>query len=405
MSVGLDGLELDFDEPEQTPGLAERAGFRSGDVATSTVSVLNELIGANRRSRGMSLSATEVAAARAATLGSAPQASAGSSSGAAAPADHGGGEEGEGHSFESGSGGGSAAGSAVSVVTDMGEQAHVGGTGVVSAASEDNLEVDDASDDEVEQAAQATRAEEARRAEESAEAAQPLEAAQAAEPEPVEHGDEDEFGEPEDTAPAVQRVRVGQGAPDLDATYQPKIGFSFGFGDGSTAQVKKFPNELVSRLRADLESVTTPDFARQMDLSGMVTAFVAVQLGMVPDARAAEATDANTLTAMRAFAQLDRRTAALEATLATVESQVHGTDDRVRGLVGTFTKTVETLRVLENAVTYLVSERLDPSSMVGTLPSEVAVMGGKYATMRDRLRLETSTEIRDEKLRHGRRIP
>lgn len=405
MSVGLDGLGLDFDGPNDGGDIAKRAGFSTSAVTEGALARLREDLGAKkRRDREESLSATEVAAAaaiRRATRDEDGEHDLHAVEQGATTATHESDEAEGGHSTGS-DGSSSTAGTAVSPVTDMGDQAHVGGTGVVSAASADNLDADDASDDEQAREAQALREREAQIEAEREAARREAEAQR--ERERAESETEDDVEPPTAEPISVpQRIRVAHGEPNTQAVYRPKLGFRF--GDEQTVQVRKFPTELVSRLRSDLAMTTNAEFAQQMDLPGMLAAFVAVQLGMASDPTVIESVDDNTRIAMRAFAQLDRRTAALEDTLATVSDQVGSTDMRVHALSGTVTKINEMLRVLENATTYLVSERIDPTSTVGVLPSEVPVTGGKYAAMRTRLRHETGVEIQDEKLRRGRLIP
>ncbi|HEU5223058.1 MAG TPA: hypothetical protein VFU07_05180 [Candidatus Lumbricidophila sp.] len=306
------------------------------------------------------------------------------------------------------SGGG---GGAVAPTSNTGDQAHVGGTGVVSTASPDNFDVDTAEDDEIARAAAEQAEQEAKRqaaeqarvqaAQEAAAAAQAerdsarIEEANTAQSEPQP--------EPENEAPApvAQRIRVGRGEPIVDAVYA-KRGFKF---DGSgTVQVKSFPASLEKRLREDLASMTNEQFASDLPISQLLAAFVASEVGALARADELEGLDENTRTALQAFRMIDHRTGTVEQRLSTLEDTSEQTLKQVEVTMRTLQRYAEQARLLENAVVFLVTERIDPSSFATVAPAQAQLLDGKYRQTRDRLRQLTDAQLRGEHRAEGRPI-
>lgn len=403
---------MDYDtEPELTgdqPSIAERAGYRGGEAAQEATSGLRDMFALRSAAAAAATpSAAKVAQRHAAAEATAQDDLAASDLEAENLPGSFGDTSGSG-AAGSETGGDSTAGTEVSATTDMGEQAHVGGTGVVSAASAENLDTDDADTDE-QVAVQRVRVRQAAKEQEDEDAAR--EAHQHAQAEvqaesdaEVAVTDPDESRGDTDTqvpSPALpQRLLVRRGDPDSDAAYV-RTGMAF---DGSaSSQIKEFPSSLEKTLRADLAMMTNESFATKVPLSQLVTAYVASQLGAASDEEGMAALDANTATALRAFRMTDNRTGSIEATLAALSANVEKIQNQSSTMTYLLAKYAEKSRLLENGLTYLITERLYPTPGAANLPAgEVPLMGGKYRKMRDRLRKDTDREIRDEKINTGR---
>lgn len=200
-------------------------------------------------------------------------------------------------------------------------------------------------------------------------------------------------------APA-ERIRVTGGEPIVDAKFAPKLGFQF--DESGTKQVKQFPASLEALLRDDLAEMTNVEFAREVSLPSLVTAFVASQLGAVATSEALAGLDENTRTALAAFRMMDRRTGAVEGRLAELDERTEQMLDAMKSTLHVLKKHSEQTRFLENGVTFLVTERLSPSQVVDVPLSQVQMVDGKYRQVRDRLMEQTDREIRDEKIARGR---
>jgi len=197
-----------------------------------------------------------------------------------------------------------------------------------------------------------------------------------------------------------QRVRVRRGDPIKDAQLAKNVGFRF--DDGRTKQVAMFPSSLETLLRQDLAEMTNEQFARDVSLPSLLAAFVAAQLGAAAEKSAFEALDENTRTALTAFRMLDRRTGAIEGRLADLDVRTEDMLEAVKTTMYMLQRYSEKSRFIENGVTYLVTERLSPSTVASSPIQQAQLIDGKYRQVRDRLAELTDREIRDEKIAKGR---
>jgi len=301
------------------------------------------------------------------------------------------------------SGEASMAGTEVSAVSDMGDQAHVGGSGVTSAASGDNLDVDDVDDDEqvaVERAVKA-QAQARAEAEEQAQDSEPeavLEPVQDDEPDLVAlDAPQPEVQAPRNAPPVPQKLLVRRGEPITDAAV---VKAKFAFDESGTKQVTDFPQTLLAILRQDLATMTNEAFADSIPVSALVAAYVAAQLGVLNDASDQKKLDANTATALSAFRMADYRTGALEEGLSLLKTMTGELDSKMASLTLKTKQLDGKVSVVENGVAFMVTERVEP-----TLGSKTPdLMSDKNARVRDRLRKLTYDEIRDEIQRSGRTV-
>lgn len=288
-------------------------------------------------------------------------------------------------------------GTQVAATTDMGNAAHVGETGVVSAASTENLDVNDAEDDEA--VAQVRRIKEQQTQLEQEEEVVEDETPAQLEPDAHEKGSgsREPMVEAAPAPPLPERVMITRGEPDSDAVYVRQAPH---FDDSGVRHAKKLPRSLVDILRQDLAVMTNQRFAEDLPVSELVTAFIAVQLGVVTES----GIDDNTVTAMRAFRKSDHRTGVLEEGLNALSHQNKQMEQYLGTILGVLKSSGEKSRLMENALSYLVTERLDPSVSGSMTPEERPIMGGKYRNVRDRLRRETDEEIKSETYQEGRPI-
>lgn len=295
-------------------------------------------------------------------------------------------------------GAGAVAGTAVAATTDMGSQAHVGGTGVESAASDSSLGGDTSSQND-EQSVGAQEPDEP-----DSEIPQ-AERETGPVPEPTSATSTPVVLVPEDESvaqPRVQQVIVQRGEPLRDAVVNKTLKFQF--GDGELKQVKAVPDVLIRQLRDNLAVMTNDDFARDLPVTSLIAAFITSQLGMMlaPGVDDALEPDANTKTALTAFRGIDGRTGAIERQLAELDRVTRMTESYANRTLSTLIRYSEKSRLLENALTFLVSDRFDPVRVSGVDALRAPLTGGRYREMRDHLRRQTDQELAEEKITEGR---
>jgi len=200
----------------------------------------------------------------------------------------------------------------------------------------------------------------------------------------------------------VQQVTITRGEPIRDAVVTKSEKFQF--GDGGTQQVTHVPKVLIRQLRDNLAVMTNDEFAQALPVTSLLAAFVASQLGaaVAPEDSESLSLDANTRTALQAFRGIDGRTGAIERQLAELEKVSRMAEGYSHRALTTLVKYAEKSRLMENALAFLVSDRLDPVRVSGIDALRAPLVGGRYREMRDHLRRQTDQELAQEKLTEGR---
>ncbi|MDP9903214.1 hypothetical protein [Arthrobacter bambusae] len=203
-------------------------------------------------------------------------------------------------------------------------------------------------------------------------------------------------------APRVQQVIIMRGEPIRDAVVTKSEKFQF--GDGGTQQVTHVPKVLIRQLRDNLAVMTNDEFAQALPVTSLLAAFVASQLGAAvsPEDSDSLSLDANTRIALQAFRGIDGRTGAIERQLAGLEKVSRMAEGYSHRALTTLVQYAEKSRLMENALAFLVSDRLDPVRVSGIDALRAPLVGGRYREMRDHLRRQTDQELVQEKLTEGR---
>lgn len=186
-----------------------------------------------------------------------------------------------------------------------------------------------------------------------------------------------------------------QGATVPEASYDNRS--KFAFDTGKAGQVKSFPRSLERLLRDRLARAANPDFARDLPISQLITAFAAAQLGV------SGSPDANTAQALAAFRGSDSRLDSLERKLSDLDALSRVAQERSSQMMDRLREVSRAQRLAENALAFLVVEGYSPTSGISTQPPEqLRATGGRYELARKRLRSLTQAQLQQEMDAAGR---
>lgn len=187
----------------------------------------------------------------------------------------------------------------------------------------------------------------------------------------------------------------------------PRTGFKIN-SSGAQPHVRNLPDVLVDRLREQLVQTLVREFnishreadgfASRLSQGSLVTAFLMAALDVVVDV------DAATKQASTIFRQQDSMLAAILTRLDGLESRGVTQHRNLEKITTRLKETQETSAVLEYGISYLLADRVENLSRGVNSAADLNLGQKGTLVARDKVRTETSHQLRREREREGRSV-